>query len=380
VAGDRLAASATPRQTPGVGRIDADSLVADVEELARRGFAREALWGGISARLRPILAHDAACWHTVDPDTLLMTSDAPEVECDALELIADLEYGLHGDTLNRYATLARRAPHVALLSDATGGHLHRSRRYRELLRPFGLEHELRVAFVADGRCWGGGALLRSAGRPDFGEPEVSVLQRLSAAIARGLRRTLAADAARETGDGGPGALVLDASGEVQLMTPPARSLVEELYSAGEPRERLPAPVLAAAARARALGGVPLHVRVESGWISMHPSLPEGTGRGQVALVLERARPPEVAGLVLEAYGLTRREREVAGHVLRGAATAGVAEALFLSPHTVQDHLKSIFEKVDVRSRRELVARLFADQHVPRMRSRARLQSTGAFLG
>jgi DNA-binding CsgD family transcriptional regulator len=337
VAGDRLAASATPRQTPGVGRIDADSLVADVEELARRGFAREALWGGISARLRPILAHDAACWHTVDPDTLLMTSDAPEVEYDALELIADLEYG-------------------------------------------GLEHELRVAFVADGRCWGGGALLRSAGRPDFGEPEVSVLQRLSAAIARGLRRTLAADAARETGDGGPGALVLDASGEVQLMTPPARSLVEELYSAGEPRERLPAPVLAAAARARALGGVPLHVRVESGWISMHPSLPEGTGRGQVALVLERARPPEVAGLVLEAYGLTRREREVAGHVLRGAATAGVAEALFLSPHTVQDHLKSIFEKVDVRSRRELVARLFADQHVPRMRSRARLQSTGAFLG
>ena len=44
-------------------------------------------------------------------------------------------------------------------------------------------------------------------------------------------------------------------------------------------------------------------------------------------------------------------------MLLGADTAAIGAGLFLSPWTVQDHLKSIFAKVAVRSRGELVARL-----------------------
>jgi DNA-binding NarL/FixJ family response regulator len=59
---------------------------------------------------------------------------------------------------------------------------------------------------------------------------------------------------------------------------------------------------------------------------------------------------------------------VARLVLHGRSTVQIAEQLFLFPNTVQDYLKAIFAKVDVRSRRELVARIFAQQYQPRLPS------------
>jgi len=61
--------------------------------------------------------------------------------------------------------------------------------------------------------------------------------------------------------------------------------------------------------------------------------------------------------MLAAYGLSPRERDICGQVIAGYSTAEIAAHLFISAHTVQDHLKSIFAKAGVRSRGELAARL-----------------------
>jgi DNA-binding CsgD family transcriptional regulator len=78
-------------------------------------------------------------------------------------------------------------------------------------------------------------------------------------------------------------------------------------------------------------------------------------------MIEDATPAETAPLIQESYGFSARESEITRLVVLGLSTAEIAQQLVISSHTVQDHLKSIFEKAGVRSRRALVARIF-EQH------------------
>jgi DNA-binding CsgD family transcriptional regulator len=64
--------------------------------------------------------------------------------------------------------------------------------------------------------------------------------------------------------------------------------------------------------------------------------------------------------------VTDRERAVTELVARGFSTNEIGEQLHLAAYTVQDHLKSIFEKSGAGSRGELVARLFFDHYAPRL--------------
>ena len=50
----------------------------------------------------------------------------------------------------------------------------------------------------------------------------------------------------------------------------------------------------------------------------------------------------------------------------------------LSPHTVEDHIKSLYEKLGVASRQELVARVFLDEYLPEVVRQTPLTSRGRF--
>src|SRR5262249_2774007 len=101
------------------------------------------------------------------------------------------------------------------------------------------------------------------------------------------------------------------------------------------------------------------VQARSGqWVTVHASRMTSVNTiAPIAVILEPARPLQIAPLLLDAYGLTKREAEIVRLVLRGIATAGMAVELSISQATVQQHLKSIFDKTGVGSRRELVAHI-----------------------
>jgi len=54
-------------------------------------------------------------------------------------------------------------------------------------------------------------------------------------------------------------------------------------------------------------------------------------------------------------GLSHREREIAGMVATGATNAEIAEALVISPKTVERHVTNIFAKLGIRNRAELTS-------------------------
>ena len=151
---------------------------------------------------------------------------------------------------------------------------------------------------------------------------------------------------------------------------------------------LPGPILAAASSLQALerdsAGADLvprsRLRTESGrWLVVHASRLVGEEQdGRIAVILELAQPLEIAPLIAAAYGLSGRERQVLRQLLIGLSTSDICAALFISANTVQDHLKSIFEKTGVRSRRELVAQIFTQQYLPRMMDKAKLGPDGWF--
>jgi DNA-binding CsgD family transcriptional regulator len=161
-------------------------------------------------------------------------------------------------------------------------------------------------------------------------------------------------AAPAAADPRPGVLVLSGDLGVVATTPEAAALLEQL----EPAPHLPLPTVVYAVVAALRSERPdpsARVRGASGaWLALHASHLDGADAGRVAVVIERCTPRATLTIRLAASGLSQREAEVARLVLRGSSTRAISTALHISPHTVQDHLKHVFDKLGVRSRRDLV--------------------------
>ena len=363
-------------------------LLADLERLALRAPARAEFFDEAAGRLKRAVPFDGACWHTLDPGSDLITQHRLQDLPDRFPVLAHNEYGV--TDVNKFEQLARSPRLAATMSQATAGHPERSPRFRELLTPAGLGPELRAAFVADGACWGALILVRRAGQTDFNDGEVKLLGRASSLFARAVRRGLVAEACAGATPAAeaPGVLELDAAGKLTRASSSAYPLLLELSGTTiEDGVRSPAIQAVAnatrAAIAAARQGTPAlpsaTVKTPAGrWLVLHGGLLGSACSGEHAVFIQRAHPTLVAPLLLQAYGLTAREQEVVQLVLRGATTAQIAVRLEISPHTVNDHLKAVFEKTGARTRGELSATLFFGEHLPRIQGRVPIGDDASF--
>jgi DNA-binding CsgD family transcriptional regulator len=346
-----------------------------IAELARRGDDLVTFWRECTEVLAGAVPHyDKPCWYTLDPASLLITSHYHDGLPQFPSELLNHEY--YGDDVNQISDVARSDSGISTLHEATGGDPSTSPTWH-MNMAMGGDQELIAALRAGGAAWGAVGLYRAPGEPMFGGEEKAFLRAIGPDLATGARTGLLVGEARDPQwPDSPGLVVLSEAGEVESTTPAVERWLSDLPDGDLDAGRLPTAVHAVAGRALRTaegsdepGEVALaRVLSRSGtWIVLHGTSLVASGSRRAAVIVEPAHPARITPLLMSAYGLTEREQEVTRLVLRGDSTAQIADGLVVSPHTVQEHLKKIFEKTGVRSRRELVGKVFFAHYEPRFR-------------
>jgi len=346
-----------------------------IAELSRRGNDLVTFWRECTDVFAAAVPHyDKPCWYTIDPASLLITSHyhdgLPEFPPEMLH------HEYYGDDVNKISDVVRSESGISTLHEATGGDPSSSPTWH-MNMAMGGDQEMIAALRTGGAVWGAVGLYRAPGAPMFDSEEKTFLSAIGPDLAHGARTGLLVGEARDPEwPDSPGLVVLSEDGEVESTTPGVERWLSDLPDGDWNAGRLPSAVHAVAGRAlRTAEGVDdpgevalARVLSRSGtWIVLHGTSLAASGSRRAAVIVEPAHPARITPLLMSAYGLTEREQEVTRLVLRGSSTAQIAESLVVSPHTVQDHLKKIFEKTGVRSRRELVGRVFFAHYEPRFR-------------
>ncbi len=353
--------------------------------LLHRGLGLRSYFEAADRALAGLVPFDSSCWLSLDPGTGLPTSHVSrEFGSEHLMALARSEFLV--DDVNKFAELALAERPVGILSQATDGDLPRSARFVQVLAPYGYGEgdELRVVFRDGQAAWGCAALHRRLGC--FEDREARLIADVGGYVAEGIRRAILMTAlAADDEPDPPGLIILRGDDTVESLTPGARRLLDEIVDSTGDSAVVPLTVLSLAHQARRAGSGETEdvasarfPRRMGGWLRLDASLLDGDAHRRVAVIIHPAREPEVATLIVEAYGLSARERQVTRLVLHGRSTQQMADLLQLSPYTVQDHLKSIFARVGVRSRRELVARLFLQHVAPRLEAGVGVAADGWF--
>ncbi len=337
-----------------------------VERLCEDPTDDRSLRSALLDEIRREVPFDWYVWLMTDPATEV--GSAPMAEIPTVRDLPRLIRARYTTVLNRWTSLD---PPVASLQAATGGRLDRSEVWSGVLDGFGVIDVASMVFRDGYGCWGWLDLWRGSDSVPFDDTELRSLGEIVPPVTAGLRRTVAGtfveDPTNSIVSDGPLVLVLSPQLDVRAQTPDTEAYLRSLIPPVGDRRAIPAAAYNVAAQVLANeADVDTHAptaRVHLGrgaWLAFRAARidsPAPLTDRDIAVSIESASPAQRRDLFTRSHALTPREVDVVEQLAQGVDTRTMAAALFVSEHTIQDHLKSIFAKTGTRNRRTLLARL-----------------------
>ena len=304
-------------------------------------------------QLRRTVGFDAYAFVLTDPETAVGSSPLADVPVPLLAALPRLIRAKYLTAANRWTTLG--PGQVALLSGVRDGDP-----LRALLSEHGVADVVSLVFRDRFGCWGFLDLWRAGGV--FTEEDARRVAAFAEPATVALREAQAATfVSRPSSASRPGPVVLLLSPKLDVIgqTPQTHEYLQTLVPPELGRAPVPASAYNVAAQLLAVeSGVDDHeprarVHLSAGlWLTLRAA----RIGADIAVTIEESTPAERLDLFARACALSTRESELLTHLGSGADTREVAGRMFLSEHTVQDHLKSVFAKTQTRSRKALLAR------------------------
>jgi DNA-binding NarL/FixJ family response regulator len=335
-----------------------------IKELCYRGLDSATLRERAGDRLARHLGGSSYCFGATDPATALPVHS---VSVGLDPSIMQTFYGLVLSTPSLdFGPWIARSCRAARLEDLVDDVEH-DPYTTEILRPCGLRYDVQVACIGDGWSWGHMCLRRRQTEGPFEDHEVRFLDALAPHLTAGLRAAASRAALAAAPGKSAGVVVIGPDGKVELANGVAEQLFRQPVS-GTRQCLLTAVQIVAAQLERTLADdaapvVPQLTVLDEASQETYRLRAErvlgadGRPRGLVMIEPATALETSEQTQLLARLGLSRRECEVAQAIVRGRSTAQIAGDLVVSPHTVQDHVRKVFDKLGVTSRQQLAVRL-----------------------
>lgn len=254
--------------------------------------------------------------------------------------------------------------------------------YNDFFRPQSIHHQMSIYLKREGRLLGVFSLFRPRNAPDFSSLEQAKADLIASYLASSMEKALASEIIGErdsiidsmvTELPYKGIIIMDGSLEPIYQNESAAILISDLNQSKVGREVLLGPIPKEIylrcknfLRSASQDETSVSHRHQFDFISPVDNqktsiqlrlIPHPKKKSLIGIYLEPEKKELDLPKCKQQFGLSQRELEVVFLLAKGFKNKEIGEKLFISEYTVENHLRSIYRKMDVKNRTEVAYRL-----------------------